>query len=66
MVRWIVLNRQVINNTILFSIGSIGLALILLINMGLLQRLVQSDFKSANIDKASESTLISQNNQKEK
>ncbi len=63
MVRWIVINRQVINNTLLFSIGSFGLALILLINMGLLQRLLQSDFKTTNIDKANESTM---NNQKVK
>lgn len=45
MTRWIVINRHLIH-IVWFSIGSTGLAIMMVINIFLLQRLLQSDFSS--------------------
>jgi hypothetical protein len=47
MIRWIVINRKLIE-TIWFTIGSFGLAAMLLINIFLLQRLIQADYQNKN------------------
>lgn len=49
MTRWIVLNRHQVHVG-WFSLGSAGLAVMMIINILLLQRLMQSDFKSHNIN----------------
>ena len=43
MTRWIVLNRHLVH-LFWFSLGSFGLAVMMVINIFLLQRLLQSDF----------------------
>lgn len=43
MTRWIVLNRHLIH-VVWFTVGSVGLAIMMIINIFLLQRLMQSDF----------------------
>jgi hypothetical protein len=47
MIRWIVINRKLIE-TIWFTIGSCGLAAMIVINILLLQRLIQADFQNKN------------------
>lgn len=46
MTRWIVLNRHLLH-VVWFTIGSVGLAIMMIINIFLLQRLLQSDFSKA-------------------
>ena len=58
MIRWIVINRKQIE-TLWFSIGSFGLASMLIINILLLQRLIQADFKNKN-----KNTIVADNNNK--
>ena len=45
MTRWIVLNRHLVHVG-WFSLGSVGLAAMMIINILLLQRLLQSDFRN--------------------
>ena len=47
MTRWIVLNRHRVNIG-WFSLGSVGLAAMMIINILLLQRLLQADFTNKN------------------
>lgn len=47
MTRWIVINRKLIE-THWFTVGSCGLAAMLIINIFLLQRLIQADFQNNN------------------
>ncbi len=60
MTKWIVLNRKNVD-FIWFSIGSIGLVVMLIINAFLLQRLVQIDFKNRNDDAVTLNEKISLN-----
>lgn len=50
MTRWIVLNRKLIHVG-WFTIGSIGLAIMMVINILLLQRLLQADFANTTSSK---------------
>ena len=43
MTRWIVLNRHLVH-IVWFTVGSTGLAIMMVINIFLLQRLIQTDF----------------------
>lgn len=63
MTRWIVINRHLIH-IVWFSIGSTGLAIMMVINIFLLQRLLQSDFstKRKTIDSTSNSKSTLDNN----
>lgn len=61
MTRWIVLNRSVLHVG-WFSLGSFGLASMMVINILLLQRLLQADFtKDHNLKNNSKSESIKQN-----
>lgn len=44
MTRWLVLNKHLVNVG-WFTLGSIGLAAMMIINIFLLQRLLQADFR---------------------
>ena len=48
MTRWIVLNRHLISLG-WFTVGSIGLAIMMIINIFLLKRLLESDFKTTSV-----------------
>jgi hypothetical protein len=50
MTRWLVLNRHLVHVG-WFSLGSFGLAAMMVINILLLQRLLQSDFRSGSHSK---------------
>lgn len=50
MTRWIVLNRNLIHIG-WFTVGSIGLAIMMVINIFLLQRLLQADFRKSKAEK---------------
>jgi len=63
MTRWIVLNRHLIHVG-WFSLGSFGLAAMMVINILLLQRLMQSDFKNHNITGANNSSSSSKDTEK--
>ncbi|RNA15899.1 TLC domain-containing 2 [Brachionus plicatilis] len=61
MTRWIILNRSLIP-PVWFTIGSLGLVVMMTINIFLLKRLVQSDFsKEKTIMNGSESTIKKSN-----
>lgn len=63
MTRWIVLNRHLIHVG-WFSLGSFGLAAMMVINILLLQRLMQSDFKNHNITGSNNTSSSSKDNEK--
>ena len=55
MTRWIVLNRQSIH-ILFFGIGSFGLAVMMIINIILLDRLITNDFRKKSKSKKSMSS----------
>ena len=63
MIRWIVINRTLVE-TIWFTIGSCGLAAMIVINILLLQRLIQADYM--NKDKNTTSTTTTTKNRDNK